>query len=66
LWLTEQNRAELVNTARTIALNGAFIVEMWVKFAKGVRYCACDETWSDGLTAIERTCGQAHTGVRKP
>lgn len=45
LLLTGQDRVELANTAGMIDLKGAFTVEMWVQFDKGVQYFAGDETW---------------------
>lgn len=56
LLLTGQDRVELANTAGMIDLNGAFTVEMWVKFGKGVQYFAGDETWP-GVGAVDRTYG---------
>src|SRR5262249_25748046 len=56
LWLTVQDRVELAKTAGMIDLNGAFTVEMWVKFGKGIQYFAGDDTWP-GVAAVERTYG---------
>src|SRR5262249_9737842 len=50
------HRVELANTVRMIDLNGAFTVEMWVKFGKGVQYFAGDETWP-GVAEVERPSG---------
>jgi hypothetical protein len=51
------HRVELANTAGMIDLNGAFTVEMWVKFGKGVQYFAGDETWPDGFAKVDRPYG---------
>jgi WD40 repeat protein len=58
LWLNGlDHRVELANTVGMIDLNGAFTVEMWVNFGKGVQYFAGDETWPDGDNDIKRASG---------
>jgi hypothetical protein len=65
LLLTGQEHVELANTAGMIDLNGAFTVEMWVKFDWGVQYFAGDEAWPEypgwdrhrGVGAVKRPYG---------
>jgi serine/threonine protein kinase len=64
LLLTGQDHVELKDTAGMIDLNGAFTVEMWVKFGKGVQYFVGDESWlpvgwkrSVGQPGVKRTMG---------
>jgi hypothetical protein len=54
----EGHRVELANTAGMIDLNGAFTVEMWVKFGKEkYQYFAGDDTWPAINAAVKRTYG---------
>jgi hypothetical protein len=57
LWLTGQDKVELAKTAGMLDLNGAFTVEMWVKFEKGIQHFVGDETWPDVNQAVKRTFG---------